>query len=329
MQDNRIMTNEEMKSAHSFIMRENPTPKLKKHISVCICTYKRPKWLDHLLKKLQEQETSELFTYSIIIIDNDNSQSAKRVVENNKESVVAIDYQCEPEKNIARARNRAIQNATGDFVAFIDDDEFPPNDWLLNLLKSYYTFKANGVLGPVIPKFEVEPPDWVLKGRFCERPKHDTGTKMHWKSCRTGNVLLDRNVLDNNKQSFDPNFGMGGEDVKYFKDRIENGYSFIWCNEAPVYEIVPASRLTVGYFLRRAFLQGNISYLYHNDSIDIKKKITTLMKSSIATIIYTIILPFVFLAGFHHFIRYLIKDLHHISRLMTLFGVKKVKERNL
>src|SRR3990172_4531240 len=218
-------------------MRENPTPKLKKHISVCICTYKRPKWLDHLLKKLQEQETSELFTYSIIIIDNDNSQSAKRVVENNKESVVAIDYQCEPEKNIARARNRAIQNATGDFVAFIDDDEFPPNDWLLNLLKSYYTFKANGVLGPVIPKFEVEPPDWVLKGRFCERPKHDTGTKTHWKSCRTGNVLLD-----------------------------------------------------------------NISYLYHNDSIDIKKKITTLMKSSIATIIYTIILPFVFLAGFHHFI---------------------------
>src|SRR3989304_3513647 len=81
MQDNRIMTNEEMKSAHSFIMRENPTPKLKKHISVCICTYKRPKWLDHLLKKLQEQETSELFTYSIILIDNIISNLPRKLLK--------------------------------------------------------------------------------------------------------------------------------------------------------------------------------------------------------------------------------------------------------
>ena len=40
-------------------------------------------------------------------------------------------------QNIALARNKAIENAKGDFIAFIDDDEFPLDQWLLNHVQSF------------------------------------------------------------------------------------------------------------------------------------------------------------------------------------------------
>ena len=51
-----------------------------KHISVCICTYKRPQLLKRLLGELQVLETGGLFTFSIVVADNDQGDSAKGVV---------------------------------------------------------------------------------------------------------------------------------------------------------------------------------------------------------------------------------------------------------
>lgn len=50
------------------------------HISVCICTYKRPKLLARLLSELQNKIAEQLFTYSIVVVDNDCNQSAKATV---------------------------------------------------------------------------------------------------------------------------------------------------------------------------------------------------------------------------------------------------------
>ena len=45
-----------------------------------------------------------------------------------------IDYFVEPERNISLARNRSVRASKGDLIAFIDDDEFPDRDWLLQSL---------------------------------------------------------------------------------------------------------------------------------------------------------------------------------------------------
>ena len=51
------------------------------HTSVCICTYKRAELLTRLLSKLEIQNTSNFFDFSIVVVDNDNCQSAKQAVE--------------------------------------------------------------------------------------------------------------------------------------------------------------------------------------------------------------------------------------------------------
>src|SRR6266849_1727538 len=138
-----------------------------KHIAVCVCTYKRPDYLKRLLRELAGQETGGLFTYSIVVADNDQSESARAVVSGfAPSSPIQIKYCAEPRQNIALARNKAIENAQGDYVAFIDDDEFPTTYWLKTLFKMCVQNGEDGVLGPVKPHFDVKPPKWVVHGKF-------------------------------------------------------------------------------------------------------------------------------------------------------------------
>src|SRR4051812_35988309 len=106
-------------------------------ICVCICTCGRPQMLERLLNHLEGQQTGDVFEISVVVADNDREQSAKITVESfAAKSQIPITYCCEPRRNIALARNKALEYARGDFVAFIDDDEFPSADWLLLLFKT-------------------------------------------------------------------------------------------------------------------------------------------------------------------------------------------------
>ena len=152
------------------------------HISVCVCTYKRPELLKRLLEDLRCQDTGGLFTYSIVVVDNDHSRSAEAVVGDFAvSSDIPIKYCIEPRQNIALARNKAIDNVDGDLVAFIDDDEFPIKSWLLTLFEALNKYGVDGILGPVKPYFEDQPPQWVVKGKFYDRPSYPTGFVIDWR----------------------------------------------------------------------------------------------------------------------------------------------------
>jgi glycosyltransferase involved in cell wall biosynthesis len=294
------------------------------HISICICTYKRLTFLKRLLEKVQYQITNDLFTYSIIVVDNDYSQSAKVVVISVKErSKIDIVYFNEPEKNISMARNKAIQNVSGNYVAFIDDDEFPDDAWLHNLYKTRSNFDADGVLGPVKPHFETEPPQWIIKGALLERESFQTGTLIkNFRYTRTGNVLLAAKIFAAQPVPFDPALGRsGGEDSDFFKRMLDRGYTFVWCDEACVYETVPPERFTRAYFLKRALLRGVVAARYASFI-----SMGTL-KSFVALILYTLALPLFLCIGSHLFMRFLIKACDHIGKLLALCGLKVIQER--
>ena len=217
--------------------------------------------LKRLLREVARQETANAFTFSMVITDNDAAHSARPVVEQcANEFGLAITSTVEPERNIAVARNTAVSHATGDFVVFIDDDEFPVPGWLLNLFRTCEAYHVAGVLGPVKPHFDDQPPSWLVKGRFYERPTHATGFTMPWHECRTGNVLFRRSILPAGEAPFRPEFGTGGEDQDFFRRMIQTGHRFIWCDEAVAYEEVPASRWSRRFLLRRALLRGRNSF---------------------------------------------------------------------
>lgn len=293
------------------------------HISVCICTFKRPALLAKALLKLDKQETDGRFTYSIVVVDNDRLQSAKATVEAYLQHVsIPVKYCCEPQKNIALARNHAIINANGEFLAFIDDDEYPAPQWLGTLLSTCIKTEADGVLGPVVPYFEAPPPQWVVKGRFFDRPTHATGDIITLSQARTGNVLFRKNMFVEVREVFRKEFGTGGEDVDFFRRMMNHGYRFIWCNEAVVHELVPATRCRRRYLLKRALLRGS------NLSGQPKDQLINVAKSLIAVPIYAMVLPFLILFGHQYFFRFLIKLCDHGGRILALVKLNPIKDRD-
>jgi succinoglycan biosynthesis protein ExoM len=292
------------------------------HISVCVCTYQRPALLKKLLEKLQYQKTEELFGYSVVVVDNDKEGSARETATDfQKNSSIALEYDIESQKGIPMARNRALKNARGSYVAFIDDDELPGDDWLLNLYKASIKYNADAVLGPVRPYFETMPPGWIVKGKFFERPEHETGTKLRWEETRSGNVLLKRSVFEDPADIFNPAY-LHGEDKELFRRMIEKGRIFVWCNEAPAYETQLPHRFKRMYFLKRALVRGNFSFRHQSS------KLSSIMKSIVALPAYSATLPFLLLVRHDLFMKYLIKDCDHLGKLMAACGLHFQKLQN-
>lgn len=290
------------------------------HISVCICTYKRPLLLKRTVESVSSQLVGGIFTFSIVVADNDKAESARTVVEEVASRVpIDVKYCVEPQQNIAMARNKAVENAKGDFIAFIDDDEFLANDWLVPLFKTLKEFNADGVLGPVNPYFDTGAPNWVIKGGFYDRPIHPTGMTLQWRNCRTGNVLLKRALFSGDSRPFKPEC-LSGEDQDFFRRKIEEGKSFVWCHEAAVLEVVPAVRWKRSFLLRRALFRGVFAQRNHG------LQPLRVLQALISTPLYAVMLPVALALGQATFMKCLFKLSYHTGRLFALFGFNPISQ---
>ena len=298
------------------------------HISVCICTYKRPHLLTNLLEELQKQRTSDLFSFSIVVVDNDVNESAKTIVEDFKQkSLVNIDYFIEPGQNISLARNKAVVSARGNLVAFIDDDEYPEPNWLFNMYKTLIDISADGVLGPVLPYYPDGTPRWIVKSKLCELPSHRTGKVLRWEETRTGNVLLNSNIFNGNNIPFDPHFGLtGGEDQDFFRRTMSKGRHFVWCNEGVVFEIVSPERCRRSFYLRKYFqMGGRTGELVKKMSFSHKCK--WFVKAILSVGFYTLAIPFSVLVGHHVLMKCLVKNIYYLSWFVGFLWRPVIKYR--
>lgn len=299
------------------------------HISICVCTFRRNRMLERLLRSLKRQETDGLFDFSVVVVDNDAAGGARETVARLRDELdLAIDYDVEPENTIPAARNRALSLARGNYIGIIDDDEFAPRRWLITMFRAIHKHHVDGGLGPVYPFYRQRPPDWVMKGRFGERPVISTGTLLNWDQTRTGNVLLKREVFDEHNLRFDLKWRTCGSDRAFFKEAIAAGYWFISVKEAPVYESVPPSRWKKTYYLRRAVVQGYNTHKNASDGLSGLRRVAVMLKLAAATGIYAVAVPFTLLAGTHMYVKVLERGGHHLSRLLAMLGIELVKKRD-
>lgn len=291
-------------------------------ITICVCTYQRPKQLGQLLERLDQQATKGLFKFSIVVVDNDARQSARSIVDSWAERLrIPIIYRVEPRQNIALARNASVGMATGELVAFIDDDEEPSGDWLRKLYEVLVHYAADGVLGPVVPKFEEGAPDWAVKGRVFQRPSFETGEVIHWSITGTGNVLVKREVLLEFEGPFNPQFGAGGEDTDFFRRAMSGGRVFVWCAEAVCHEYVPPERTRVVFQLRRALLRGKTALRGPAGGW------RGILKSVVAIPLYALALPVCLLLGSHVFVTCLVRSFDHVGKLLATCGIDFVGDK--
>jgi glycosyltransferase involved in cell wall biosynthesis len=229
-------------------------------IAICICTRQRPgslrRTLDELDRLVLRSPQPEI---RLLVVDNDASGSARPVVEAAAGRVRwPIDYLVEPRPGIPFARNRCLlATEYADRVAFIDDDEIPCPEWLDRLNEALEDSGAQVAAGPVVPLFREPVPGWVQRGDFFRHMEWADGSLIN--VAFTGNVLFRREILNAVSPWFDERMALtGGSDTNFFWRVAAAGYRIVWSANAIVYEEVPASRMTVGWILRRQFRVGSV-----------------------------------------------------------------------
>lgn len=230
-------------------------------VSVCIATYQRPARLDALLGDLSMQDC---LPDEIVVIDNDADASGRDVATRWQDRLPCpLRYEVQPVKNISITRNRSVALAQGDWLAFIDDDERAPRDWLKRLIVCALEYSADGVLGPVVPLVPAQAPRWIRNGRFYDWARMPTGSRIPARQLRFGNLVLRAERLRPMAAPFDPAYGLtGGEDGDLLSRLQLDGAQLLWCDEAVVYEPVEAQRLSLRWLLRRS-LRGGQDFARH------------------------------------------------------------------
>ncbi len=227
-----------------------------RQVSVCLATYRRNEKLRAVLDDLTKQDR---FPDQVVVVDNDAAGGARSVIEECRAAGAPfrIDYDVQPVPSIAITRNRTVELASGEWIAFIDDDERAPKDWLRQLLNAADAYRADGVLAPVEPQVPTTAPAWIRRGRFYDFSHQPEGAEVPLLRMRFGNVLLRATRLRAEPGPFDPNLGlMAGEDVDLLVRLARKGARIVWSETAPVFEPVEPERLSLRWLLLRAFSGG-------------------------------------------------------------------------
>lgn len=269
-------------------------------IALCACTYKRVELLDELIDSLIKTRDQFLgkfskdnFDIQIIIVDNDAKMSAKSKLEFFSQKFSFINYHCEAKNGLVRARNKCIEiviDEDYDYFTFVDDDEYVDVNWLPNMYTCLKETGANIVFGKVEPIYPSDCPEWIIKGRFFNKPEYQNRIKNIISA--TSNVLIDTAMIKKEKEYFNLDFNKtGGEDTYFFKKYIKKGYQSVWCQDAVVYDRILSERLNDKYIYLRAYT-ASYTYSEIQQKLEEENSIVSLMKGIIKAGVSILCYPF-------------------------------------
>jgi glycosyltransferase involved in cell wall biosynthesis len=235
-------------------------------LSIAICTYNRAELLNRVLDSLTGQIASN-DEAEILIVDNGSTDHTRQLVDQRQRQDGRIRYIVESEAGIAHARNRALREARGEYLAFIDDDAWAQPHWLQNLLAPIHSItpQPECVVGPVSLVWEGKRPDWFpdrFETLLCRYEMGDVprflgpdGYLLTTNSLFHRATLLAlggmRTDLGHKRKSL-----LGGEDNDIFKRMLANGHRVYYQPTARVNHPVPRERQTRRFLLRRLFWDG-------------------------------------------------------------------------
>lgn len=126
--------------------------------TIAIPTLNGEQRLAAVLDRLHGQVETEQFAWEIVVVDNNSTDQTAQLVRQYQQKWTAdwpLRYCTEPRQGAAFARQRAIDVAQGEWVGFLDDDNWPATNWVAMA----YAFgrshpEAGAYGGRVLPQFD-------------------------------------------------------------------------------------------------------------------------------------------------------------------------------
>jgi GT2 family glycosyltransferase len=118
-------------------------------ISVVVCSYNGARTIRDCLEGLRRVQYPN---YEVIVVDDGSTDETARIAASYPFRLIRTEN-----RGLSSARNIGMKEATGEIVAYIDDDAWPDPHWLTYLAETFLRTEHAGVGGPNIP-----PPDTAV-----------------------------------------------------------------------------------------------------------------------------------------------------------------------
>ena len=251
-------------------------------LTLVIPTYNRAQSLLRALDSVARQ-TLDPAVWECLIIDNASTDHTVEAVTQFAEAHPTLNLRIvrEEQQGVAHARNRALQEATTEFVCSIDDDERINEGFLEAYLRFFESHPEAAVAGGrIIAEYEQGRPAWM--SRWTERPianPMDYGDTIRPFPAGAlpggGNMGFRRSVAL--QFGFATELGrvggklIGGEENDFLLRMREAGHTLWYLPDAVMWHIIPAEKCTDAYLnrlayhigisqRRRALMRGNLTW---------------------------------------------------------------------
>lgn len=130
-------------------------------LTIAICTYNGETRLPAVLQCLEQQIIPDRIFWEVLIVDNNSSDNTSYIRDRYSQlASYSLRYYFEPKQGLAFARQSAIEQARGEWVAFIDDDNFPDPDWIAAAIQFARNHPRAGAYGGLTrAQLEAIPPE--------------------------------------------------------------------------------------------------------------------------------------------------------------------------
>jgi GT2 family glycosyltransferase len=112
-------------------------------VSVVVCTHNGQQTLGECLARLDQLSYPD---YQVIVVNDGASAACARIASEHGATLIETEH-----RGLGHARNKGIEAARGEIVAFLDDDAYPDADWLQYVAALLRANGHAGVGGPNIP----------------------------------------------------------------------------------------------------------------------------------------------------------------------------------
>lgn len=176
---------------------------MNKKISIIIPIYNGFNYIDKLFESVLNQTYNN---YEVIFINDGSSDNSLELLKKYKNKYKFVKVINQKNKGRSESRNIGVENATGDYLTFVDQDDFLSNDFLEKLIKN---IKNNDI---VLSGYNRVSDNKIIKKNI---PQECEWT--YYKYCATWGKMYKTSFFKKNNLKF---YEFNGEDIFIFLNAI-------------------------------------------------------------------------------------------------------------
>lgn len=243
---------------------------MQRLITIAIPTHNRSKLIRATLDSLARQQLPDGVKAELLIVDNNSTDDTDATIA---DFVSASHFTArgifEPRQGSSFARNRAVAEAQGDPILFIDDDAVAEPEWAAQLLAALDARRLDAACGLVLPRWPAPPPRWLGPSVYIKLAVHNealinrsaSGAADSIHNYFSANVAFRRDTFTR-FGAFREELGvvggnpMSGEDTELFERITRLGGAMGFAPGARVHHLIPPERMTRRYLRRKSYAFG-------------------------------------------------------------------------